>query len=54
MVIAVDFVWVGFAASLRVTVKEKLPATLGVPEMIPVEDARDSPVGRVPEVVFQV
>jgi len=35
------------AASLTATVKGNAPATVGVPEMVPVED-RLRPVGRVP------
>jgi hypothetical protein len=34
--------------------KENFPATVGVPEMIPVDAARDKPEGSDPEVTFQV
>jgi hypothetical protein len=47
-------VWAGEPASLRVTPKEKFPLPVGFPEMIPVDAAKLSPSGRVPEVIDQV
>jgi len=47
-------VWlVGVAESVTVTVKENVPATVGVPEIMP-ELLRVSPAGRVPVVTTQV
>jgi hypothetical protein len=54
IVIADDFVWVGCSVSLSTMLKENFPATVGVPEMIPVDAARDKPEGSDPEVTFQV
>jgi hypothetical protein len=44
----------GEPASLTVTPKVKLPLAVGVPEMRPVEGARLSPAGRLPEDIDQV
>jgi hypothetical protein len=53
MVIAVDFVWFGFSASFRVTLKEKFPDALGVPEITPVVAAKVSPEGSALDDTFQ-
>ena len=47
-------VWVGEPASLTDTPKEKFPLTVGVPEIRPVEGARLSPAGRLPEEIDQM
>ena len=47
-------VWAGEPASCTETPKEKSPLTAGVPETRPVEGARLSPAGRVPEETNQV
>jgi hypothetical protein len=47
-------VWAGEPASWTVTPKEKLPLAVGFPEMIPVDGARLSPAGRLPEVIDHV
>jgi hypothetical protein len=39
---------------LTVTPKEELPLPVGCPEMIPVDGARLSPAGRLPEEIDQV
>jgi hypothetical protein len=39
---------------LSVTPKEKLPLAVGVPETIPVDAARLSPAGRLPEEIDHV
>ena len=44
----------GELASLTATPKEKFPLAVGVPEIRPVEGARLSPAGRVPEEIDQV
>jgi len=54
IVIAVDFVWTGSLESPTVTANEKFPATVGEPEMIPLDDASEIPAGRLPEESFQV
>jgi hypothetical protein len=53
-VIVAVVVWDGEPASLTDTPKEKLPLAVGVPEIRPVEGARLSPAGRVPEEIDQV
>ena len=40
--------------SLTVIPSEKVPAAVGVPEMTPVEDDKESPEGILPEVSFHV
>lgn len=52
--IATEAVCIGFAASVAFAVKLKLPATVGVPEIMPVDEARVSPAGRLPEAIDQV
>jgi hypothetical protein len=47
-------VWTGEPASLTVTPIEKLPLTVGVPEINPVVADRLSPEGRAPEEIDQV
>jgi hypothetical protein len=47
-------VWAGEPPSLTATPKEKLPLPVGFPEMIPVDGARLSPAGRLPEEIDQV
>ena len=37
--------------SATVAVKEKVPLADGVPEIVPVADARASPEGKLPEVI---
>jgi hypothetical protein len=54
IVSATDFVWAGLPLSLTVTVKLDVPLAVGVPEIAPVEAARLSPVGSVPELVDHV
>jgi hypothetical protein len=44
----------GEPASWTDTPKEKFPLAVGVPEIRPVEGARLSPAGRVPEEIDQV
>src|ERR1035438_3967298 len=51
---AEDFFRVGLLESLTVTSKEKFPPTLGVPVMMPVDAASDSPEGRLPEVMLHL
>jgi hypothetical protein len=47
-------VWAGEPPSLRLTPKEKLPLPVGFPEMTPIDAARLSPAGRLPEEIDQV
>jgi hypothetical protein len=35
-------------------VKLEVPAVVGVPEIVPVEEPRDNPAGRLPEAIDQV
>jgi hypothetical protein len=44
----------GEPASLTFTPREKVPLTVGVPEMVPVDAARDIPCGSCPEVMLHV
>ena len=37
--------------SVTFTVKELVPVTVGVPEMIPVAELIDKPAGKVPELI---
>lgn len=48
-------VWVcaGLPPSVSVTVKVLVPVAVGVPEIRPVDEARESPAGRLPEVTVQ-
>ena len=46
--------WAAELESEMATLKEKLPAVVGVPEMIPVFDARVRPAGSFPDARFQV
>jgi hypothetical protein len=48
------FVAALFAASVTLTVNETVPAVVGVPEITPVDAARLSPAGNVPELRLQV
>jgi hypothetical protein len=48
------WVAVAEAASLTKTVKLKVLATLGVPEITPVEEFKDRPVGKEPELIDQL
>ena len=52
--IAEDFVWTGFPESLAEMPNEKVPLTVGVPEMTPLVVASEIPLGSAPEVIFQV
>jgi hypothetical protein len=54
IVIAADFVWTGLLLSLTLAVKVDIPLTVGVPEIVPVVDARVSPAGRLPDVIDHV
>jgi hypothetical protein len=47
-------VWTWEPASLTATPKEKLPLTVGVPEITPVEGLKVRPMGRDPEEIAQV
>jgi hypothetical protein len=49
-----DFVCAGFSASATVAVRLVVPAAVGVPEMIPLDAARLSPAGRLPEEIDHV
>jgi hypothetical protein len=49
-----DFVCAGFSASATVAVRLAVPAAVGVPEIIPVDDTRLSPAGRLPELIDHV
>lgn len=49
-----DAVWAGVPASLTVTPKEEFPLPVGFPERIPVDAARLSPGGRLPELIDHV
>jgi hypothetical protein len=49
-----DLVWDGFAASVTVVVKLKVPLAVGVPETMPVVAPMLRPDGRLPEVTAQV
>jgi hypothetical protein len=49
-----DLVCLGLAASVKVRLKEKLPLTLGVPEMMPVAGDSEIPEGRLPAVMLHV
>jgi hypothetical protein len=54
MDVAADLVWGWLSESFAVTVKLKVPLAVGVPERMPVADARVRPAGRLPEVTDQV
>ena len=54
MDVATVFVWTGEPLSLTVAVKLEVPLVVGVPEMIPVVAARESPAGRLPAVIDHV
>jgi hypothetical protein len=47
-------VWASDPASFTVTPNEKFPLIVGVPEMTPVDAARLSPAGRLPEEIDHV
>jgi hypothetical protein len=49
-----DVLWAGEPESLTVTPNEKLPLPVGFPETIPVDAARLSPAGRLPEEIDHV
>ncbi len=49
--LAADAVWVGLLLSVTVAVKEKVPLTDGVPEIVPVVEVSATPEGRLPEVI---
>ena len=49
-----DLVCAGLLLSVTVTVKVEDPLAVGVPEIIPVDDARVTPAGRLPELIDQV
>ena len=49
-----DLVAVDPFVSFTCTVKVEVPALVGVPEITPVELAKLSPVGRLPDVTDQV
>jgi hypothetical protein len=44
----------GEPLSVAVTPKEKVPLAVGVPEIAPVEAAKDMPAGSEPELILQV
>jgi hypothetical protein len=44
-----DLLWTGFSVSTTVAVRLNVPATVGVPEMIPSDGTRVRPPGRLPE-----
>ena len=50
----VDLVCTGLLLSVTVAVKVEDPLAVGVPDMAPVDDARVSPVGSLPELIDQV
>jgi hypothetical protein len=49
-----DLVCAGLLLSVTVTVKVEDPLAVGVPAIIPVDDARVTPAGRLPELIDQV
>jgi hypothetical protein len=49
-----DLVAVAATASVTRMVKVELPVTVGVPEITPVEELRERPVGNVPTVTVQL
>jgi hypothetical protein len=49
-----DLLWTGFSVSATVAVRVNVPAAVGVPEMIPSDGTRLSPVGRLPEEIDQL
>jgi hypothetical protein len=54
IVVTADFVCTGLLLSVTVTVKVDIPLAVGVPEIVPVVDAKVRPPGRLPEVIDQV
>jgi hypothetical protein len=51
---AADVVCAGLAESVTEAVKAAVPVEIGVPEINPVDEARLSPAGRLPEVMDHV
>jgi hypothetical protein len=51
---AIVAVFVGVVASVTVTVKDDVPAVVGVPEITPVAATSASPPGRAPTVTDQL
>jgi hypothetical protein len=49
-----DLTWAGLPASATLAVKLNVPAAVGVPEIRPVLEARESPEGRAPDEIDQV
>ncbi len=49
-----DADWIGLLLSVTVTVKVEVPLVVGVPDIVPVEDASVSPAGNWPELTDQV
>ncbi len=52
--VVVEVVCTGLLLSVTVVMKIKGPLPVGVPEIVPVDGAIVSPLGRVPEVIDQV
>jgi hypothetical protein len=50
----VDSVWLGLSESATVAVKLNVPTAVGVPEINPVDAARERPAGNCPAVIDQV
>lgn len=45
--------WMGVLLSVTATVKAEVPAVVGIPDRVPVEAFNVTPVGRLPEEIFQ-
>jgi hypothetical protein len=51
MVIETEVAWAGLLLSFTTAVKVAVPLTLGMPEIVPVEELSARPVGRLPEAI---
>jgi hypothetical protein len=49
-----DAVWAGLPLSVTVAVKVEVPLVVGVPEIMPVDGAKFTPAGSLPDVMDQV
>jgi hypothetical protein len=52
--VAADVVWAELLLSVTVAVRAEVPLIEGTPEMTPVDAARPSPTGSLPEVIDQM
>ena len=50
--VVVEVIWAGLLLSVTVAVKVEVPMAVAVPEIMPLDGARFSPAGSLPDAIF--